>query len=76
MLTTACTKALISATDYGISQIQLEVDSLVLKQDISSSSMDLAASGMLINDVCDLLPEHFVCRDVLLISNKIVMPLY
>jgi hypothetical protein len=65
----ACSKALLSAMDYGISRIQLEVDFSILKQAISSLSMDLAASGMLISDVRNLLHEHFVCKDVLLIPR-------
>jgi ribonuclease HI len=47
----ACSKALLSGTKYGISRVQIEVDSSVLKQAISSSSMDLAACGMLIGDI-------------------------
>jgi ribonuclease HI len=45
----ACSQALLSATDLGISRIQIEVDSSVLKQAITSSAMDLAACGMLIS---------------------------
>lgn len=65
--TAACVKALQSATDYEISRIQLEVDSSVLKEALQSSTMDLAASGMLLRDTRDLLQEllHFVCGDVL-----------
>lgn len=42
----ACGKALQSATDYGISRIQLEMDSLILKKALQSTSMDLAMSGI------------------------------
>jgi hypothetical protein len=44
----ACSHALQTATNYGISRIQLETESSVLKQALLSSSMDLAACGMLI----------------------------
>lgn len=63
--TTACAKALQSATDFGISQIQLEMDSSVLKKALLSSSMDLAVSRMIIRDTRELLLGHFVCNDVL-----------
>lgn len=53
--TMACSKVLLSATDYGISLVQLEVDSSVLKQALLSSSMDFATCGMLLPDVRDLL---------------------
>ena len=62
-------KALQSATDLGISRIQLEMDSSVLKQALLSSSMDLAASGMLIRDTRDLLRSSSVCNDVRLVSR-------
>jgi hypothetical protein len=57
--------ALQAATDYGISRIQLETDSAVLKQALQSPSMDLAACGMLIRDTRFLLREQFVCSDIL-----------
>ena len=62
-------KALQSATDLGISRIQLEMDSWVLKQALLSSSMDLAVSGMLIRDTRDLLRSSSVCNDVRLVSR-------
>lgn len=61
----ACAKALQEATDHGISQIQIETDSIVLKQALQSSSMDFATCGMLIGDTRDLLDENFVCTDIL-----------
>ena len=63
--TSACAKALQSAIDFGISRIQLEMDSSVLKKALLSSSMDLAASGMLIRDTRESLHGHLVCNDVL-----------
>jgi hypothetical protein len=63
--TTVCAKALQSATDFGISQIQLEMDSSVLKKTLLSSSMDLAATRMIIRDTRELLLGHFVYNDVL-----------
>lgn len=53
--TMACSMALFLATDYGISKIQPEVDSTVLKQALSSPLMDLAACGTTSWDVRDLL---------------------
>ena len=58
----ACVKALQAATDFCISQIQLEMDSSILKQALLTPSLDLAASGMLIRDIRDLLHEHFICN--------------
>ena len=66
----ACNKALLSTTDLGISRIQIEVDSSVLKQAITSSAMDLAACGMLISDIRGLLRDQFVSDDVLLIPRN------
>ena len=66
----ACSQALLSATEYGISRVQIEVDSSVLKQAISSSSMDLAACGMLIGDIRELLQDQFVCEGVELIPRS------
>jgi hypothetical protein len=60
----------LSATDLGISHIQIEVDSSVLKQAITSSAMDLAACGMLISGIRELLRDHFVSDDVLLIPRN------
>jgi ribonuclease HI len=51
----ACAKALQSATNFGISQVQVEVDSALLQQALLTSSMDLVASGMLIRDTRVLL---------------------
>jgi len=62
----ACVKALQAATDFCISQIQLEMDSSILKQALLTPSFDLAASGMLIRDIRDLLHEHFICNDIIL----------
>jgi len=67
--TAACAKALQSSIDFGISRIQLEMDSSVLKKALLSSSMDLAASGMLIRDTRDLLRSSSVCNDVRLVSR-------
>ena len=66
----ACAKALQEAADYGISRIQLETDSAVLKQALLSSSMDLAACGMLIGYIRGLLHDHFVCSGVLSIPRN------
>ena len=63
--TAACAKALQSSIDFGIFRIQLEMDSSVLKKALLSSSMDLAASGMLIRDTRELLHGHFICNDVM-----------
>ena len=63
-------KALQSATDYGISQVQVEVDSALLQQALLTSWMDLAVSGMLIWDRWVLFHEHFVCDDVLLVPKN------
>lgn len=57
--TMACVRTLEMATDQGIPRIQLEMDSSLLKQAILSSSVDLAASGMLSRDVVK--HDHFVC---------------
>jgi len=66
----ACVKALQAATDFCISQIQLEMDSSILKQALLMPSLDLAASGMLIRDIRDLLHEHFVRNnDIILIRR-------
>ena len=65
----ACAKALQSAMDYGISRVQVEVDSVILQQALLTSSMDLVVSGMLIRDTCVLLHKHFVCDDVLLVPR-------
>lgn len=61
----ACAKALQVATDHGISHIQIEMDSIILKQALQSSSMDFATCGMLVHDTRDLLHEYFVCTDIL-----------
>jgi hypothetical protein len=45
---TACQQALQAAIDYGISRIQVEVDSSVLQHALQSSTMDLATFGMMI----------------------------
>ena len=55
--------------DYGISRVQVEVDSVILQQALLTSSMDLVVSGMLIRDTWVLLHEHFVCDDVLLVPR-------
>ena len=66
----ACVKALQAATNFCISQIQLEMDSSILKQALLTPSLDLAASGMLIRDIRDLLHEHFVRNnDIILIPR-------
>ena len=62
--TAACQNALQVASDYGISRIQLEVDSSVLKQALLSPTMDLASCGMMIMDTRFLLREHFVCSGI------------
>ena len=65
----ACVKALQAATDFGIYRIQLEMDFWILKQALLTPSLDLAASGMLIRDIRDLLHEHFICNDIILIPR-------
>ena len=62
--TAACQSALQVASDHGISRIQLEVDSSVLKQALLSPSMDLASCGMMIMDTRFSLREHFVCSGI------------
>jgi len=57
---TACQQALQAATDYGISRIQVEVDSSVLQHALQSFTMDLATCGMMISDTRFMLREHFV----------------
>jgi len=73
--TSACAEALQSAIDFGISRIQLKMDSSVFKKAFLSSSMDLAASGMLIRDTRESLHGHLVCNDVLSVprTNKLVV---
>jgi len=65
----ACAKALQAATEVGISRIQMEVDSSILKQALLLPSSDLAASGMLIRDTRHLLHEHFICNDIFLVPR-------
>ena len=60
----ACQQALQAATDIGISRIQVEVDSSVLKHALQSHFMDLATCGMMIRDTRFLLREHFDCNDI------------
>jgi hypothetical protein len=62
--------ALQTATNYRTSRIQLETDSSVLKQTLLSSSMDLAACGMLIKDTRFLLRKHFVCSAIFSIPRS------
>jgi hypothetical protein len=66
----ACEKALQSASDYGVSWIQLELDSSVLKKVLQSNSMNFSTGGMLIKDTRDLLVQHFVCSDVSLVPRS------
>ena len=65
----ACAQALQAAADYGISHVQVEVDSTALQQALQSSSMDLATCGMLLSDTRSLLCEHFVCSKILSIPR-------
>ena len=66
----ACAKGLQAATDFGIYRIQLEMDFWILKQALLTPSLDLTASGMLIRDIRDLLHEHFVRNnDIILIRR-------
>ena len=65
----ACAKGLQAATDFGIYRIQLEMDFWILKQALLTPSLDLTASGMLIRDIRDLLHEHFICNDIILIPR-------
>jgi len=65
----ACAQALQAAADYGISHVQVEVDSIALQQALQSSSMDLATCGMLLSDTRSLLCEHFVCSKILSIPR-------
>ena len=62
--TAACQSALQVASDHGISRIQLEVDSSVLKHALLSPTMDLASCGMMIMDTRFSLREHFVCSGI------------
>jgi len=64
-----CAQALQAATDYGISHVQVEVDSTALQQALQSSSMDLVTCGMLLIDTRSLLCEHFVCGKILSIPR-------
>jgi hypothetical protein len=68
----ACQQALQAATDIGISRIQVEVDSVVLKHALQSHSMDLATCGMMIRDTCFLLRKHFDCNDIFFLSLELV----
>jgi ribonuclease HI len=67
---TACQQALQAATDYGISRIQVEVDSSVLQHALQSSTMDLATREMMIKDTRFMLQEHFVCSGIISIPGS------
>jgi hypothetical protein len=45
------------------------MDSSILKQALLMPSLDMAASGLLIRDIRDLLHEHFICNDIILIPR-------
>ena len=59
-----------SGHDYGISRIQVEVDSSVLQHALQSSTMDLATCGMMIKDTRFMLREHFVCSGIISIPRS------
>ena len=65
----AYAQALQAAADYGISHVQVEVDSTALQQALQSSSMDLATCGMLLSDTRSLLCEQFVYSKIISIPR-------
>ena len=67
--TVGCLKALETAESFGISHIILEVDSSLLRDAATSTSLDLAPGGYLFRDIRKFLQEHFICSEISLVSR-------
>ena len=59
--TMACQFALEAAEMHGISRIELETDSALLREALITNSRDLATEGALFRSIRDLLADQFRC---------------
>jgi hypothetical protein len=59
--TVACQFALEAAEMHGISRIELETDSALLREALITNSRDLAPEGALSRSIRDLLADQFRC---------------
>ena len=60
--TMACKFALDAAEVQGISRIELETDSSLLREALATSSRDLAPQGVLFKGIWEILSDHFRCE--------------
>jgi hypothetical protein len=60
----ACLMRAKADADLGITKVQLETDSLMLKMDMESNSFELAAAGGIVYDIKVLLMSQFVSSTV------------
>jgi hypothetical protein len=61
----ACLKGVKAAAELGISKIQIETDSLLLKMAMESSSFELAAAGGIILEIKELVCSSFISSSFL-----------
>jgi hypothetical protein len=62
--TMACKFALEAAEMYGISRIELETDSALLREAITRNVRDLAPEGVPFTGIRELLADHFRCDSI------------
>lgn len=56
---TTCWKAIEVAVAHGISRLQLETDSVLVRDAIQSTSLDQTSSGVIFKDIRAMIKEHF-----------------
>jgi ribonuclease HI len=62
--TLACKFALEAAEVHGISRIEMETDSSLLREAPFTNSWDLAPEGVLFKGIQELLADHFICNRI------------